>query len=176
VSLLPSVTPLGTEVLRHLDAQISSARRLLECILRQGAAVRERQVDAVLASMTEIQAETGARTRLEHERAALLTRAGQALGIAPQGVTLEAITQLMAPAEADLARARSAELRGLLAEIARVHGINRALMRQEMAFLDHLTRLIGQEPQAGYRPPAGAAGARAPRSAPPRHRVLDLQA
>jgi hypothetical protein len=85
------------------------------------------------------------------------------------------MAQLMAPVEADLARARSAELRGLLAEIARVHGINRALMRQEMAFLDHLTRLIGQEPQVGYRPPASG-GARPPRTAPARHRVLDLQA
>jgi FlgN protein len=176
MSLLPSVTPLGTEVLEHLDAQIVSARRLLESILRQGAAIRERQVDNVLASMTEIQAEMGARARLENERAALLHRAGQALGLAPQGVTLEAITQLMAPAEADLARARSAELRGLLGEIARVHGINRALMRQEMAFLDHLTRMIGHEPQAGYRPPASGPGASGARPAPARHRVLDLQA
>jgi hypothetical protein len=162
-------------VLGHLDAQIVSARRLLESILRQGAAVRERQVDGVLASMTEIQAEMGARARLEQERAHLLTRAGAALGLAPTGVTLDALTQLMSPGEADLARARSAELRGLLAEIARVHGINRALMRQEMAFLDHLTRLIGHEPQAGYRPPASG-GARPPRTAPARHRVLDLQA
>jgi hypothetical protein len=169
-----TTTAIGAEVLDHLQAQIVSARRLLECILRQGAAVRAREVDGVLASMTEIQAEMGARARLENERAGLLSRAGQMLGLAPQGVTLEAMAQLMAPAEADLARARSAELRGLLAEIARVHGINRALMRQEMAFLDHLTRLIGQEPQAGYRPPAS--GARPPRTAPARHRVLDLQA
>ena len=167
----PTTTVLGAEVLDHLQAQIVSARRLLECILRQGVAVRAREVDGVLASMTEIQAEMGARGRLEHERAALLTRAGQALGLAPQGVTLEAMTRLMAPAEGDAARARSAELRGLLAEIARVHGINRALMRQEMAFLDHLTRMIGAEPQTGYRPPAAAAG-----SVPARHRVLDLQA
>jgi hypothetical protein len=114
---------------------------------------------------------------MEHERAALLHRAGAALGLNPAGVTLEAITQLMAPAEAELARARSAELRGLLAEIAREHGVNRALMRQELAFLDHLTRLIGAEPQTGYRPPApagsGPAAAR-PSSSP--HRVLNVQA
>jgi len=171
VTALPAATAFGTEVIAHLDAQIVSARRLLESVLRQGAAVRERQVDGVLASMTEIQAEMGARGRLEHERAGLLMRAGQALGLAPQGVTLEAMTRLMAPAEGDAARARSAELRGLLAEIARVHGINRALMRQEMAFLDHLTRMIGAEPQTGYRPPAAAAS-----GVPARHRVLDLQA
>jgi hypothetical protein len=174
VTLVPSVTPLGTEVLGHLDAQIVSARRLLESILRQGAAVRERQVDGVLASMTEIQAEMGARARLEHERAGLLTRAGQALGLAPQGVTLEAMAQLMAPAEADLARARSAELRGLLAEIARVHGINRALMRQELSFLSHLTRLVGGEPEPAYKP--GAAQGSRQGGTPAAYRVLDLQA
>jgi len=87
------------------------------------------------------------------------------------------MTQLMGTAEADLARARSAELRGLLAEIAREHGVNRALMRQELAFLDHLTRLIGAEPQTGYRPPAPAGSSPAaarPSSSP--HRVLNVQA
>jgi FlgN protein len=171
-----TTTAIGAEVLDHLQAQIVSARRLLECILRQGTAVRAREVDGVLAAMTEIQAEMGARSRMEHERAALLHRAGAALGLNPAGVTLEAITQLMAPAEAELARARSAELRGLLAEIAREHGVNRALMRQELAFLDHLTRLIGAEPQTGYRPPtpAGAPSAARPASSP--HRVLNVQA
>jgi hypothetical protein len=172
-----TTTVIGAEVLDHLQAQIISAERLLQCILRQGAAVRAREVEGVLAAMTEIQAEMGARSRMEHERAALLHRAGAALGLNPAGVTLEAITALMAPAEAELARARSAQLRGLLAEIAREHGVNRALMRQELAFLDHLTRLIGAEPQTGYRPPApaGAPAAARPASAV-RHRVLNVQA
>jgi hypothetical protein len=169
-----TTTAIGAEVLDHLQAQIVSARRLLECILRQGAAVRAREVDGVLASMTEIQAEMGARSRMEQERAVLLHRAGAALGLPAPNVTLEAMAQLMAPAEAELARARSAELRGLLAEIAREHGVNRALMRQELAFLDHLTRLIGAEPQTGYRPPA--AGAPAAARPPARHRVLNVQA
>ena len=68
-----------------------------------------------------------------------------------------------------MAHSRSAELRGLLAEIAREHGINRALMRQEMAFLDHLTRLIGQEPDTGYGPTGSD-------YKPTTHRVVDAQA
>ncbi|MEY2535757.1 MAG: hypothetical protein QOF29_3667 [bacterium] len=171
----PATTQLGAEVLAHLQTQIVSAQRLLECILRQGAAVRARQVDGVLASMTEIQAETGARGGLVTERAGLLIRAGAALGLDPTAVTLEAITRLMSPAEGDLARTRSAELRGLLAEIAREHGITRALMRQELSVLDHLPRLIGQEPETGYRPPAAAGTASTARPAA-RHRILDLQA
>ena len=78
------------------------------------------------------------------------------------------------PAPPPLARERSAELRGLLAEIAREHGINRALMRQELAFLSHLTRLIGADPETGYRPPGAPAERR--RRRPPAHRALDLQA
>jgi hypothetical protein len=113
---------------------------------------------------------------MEHERAALLHRAGAALGLNPAGVTLEALTQLMAPAEGELARARSAQLRGLLSEIAREHGVNRALMRQELSFLDHLTRLIGAEPQTGYRPPTPAGSPAASRPAAARHRVLNVQA
>ena len=57
--------------------------------------------------------------------------------------------------------------------IAREHGINRALMRQELAFLAHLTRLIGHEPEAGYAQPG--TGTAQP-TAPALHRVLDLQA
>jgi hypothetical protein len=76
-----------------------------------------------------------------------------------------------------MARERSAELRGLLAEIAREHGINRALMRQELAFLSHLTRLVGGDTEPGYTP-GGATAARGPQpgSPPPLHRSLDLQA
>ena len=47
----------------------------------------------------------------------------------------------MDPDAATDTRQRSAELRGLLAEIQQEHTVNRALMAQELAFLDHLLRL-----------------------------------
>jgi hypothetical protein len=111
-------TALEAELLVHLDAQIASARRLLSLVLEQGKAIRARDVEGVLARLTDVQSEI------------------------------------------------------LLAEIAREHGINRALMRQELAFLAHLTRLVGQEPEPGYGRPGGSAGA----PVAPVHRVLDLQA
>ena len=93
-------------------------------------------------------------------------------------MTLEHLTSLMAQDDGTNAWERSAELRGLLGQIAREHGINRALMRQELAFLAHLTRLIGHEPEPGYRPP-GSGDAPDPRagaaSAHPRH-VVNYQA
>jgi hypothetical protein len=148
---------LEAELLVHLDAQITSGQRLLGLVLEQGKAIRKRDVDAVLARLTDVQTEMGRRGALEQDRAALLQRAGAALGVPAAQVTLE----------------RSAELRGLLAEIAREHGINRALMRQELAFLAHLTRLVGQDTEPGYTRPGGTAQ---PPAAPPLHRALDLQA
>ncbi|MCD6726466.1 MAG: flagellar protein FlgN [Solirubrobacteraceae bacterium] len=168
---------LCAETLRHLDVQIGSAERLLACVLRQGGAIRGRDVGAVLTSLSEIQGEMGARERLEVQRSDLLRRAGAALGLPPGMVTLEALTTLMTPAEGEAARARSAQLRGLLTEIAREHGMNRALMRQELSFLDHLVGLLSQEPAAGYKPPGEApAAAGRPAGQSAQHRILDLQA
>jgi hypothetical protein len=77
--------------------------------------------------------------------------------------------------QADAARARSAELRGLLFEVQREHAVNRALMSQELAFLDHLLRLVdgdgaGVYDAAASTPRAGRGSAYAPR------RVLDMRA
>ena len=167
-------TMLEAELLAHLDTQIASAQRLLELVLAQGAAIRARDVDAVLGRLADIQAEMARRGGLEHDRAALLQRAGAALGTPAAQVTLERLCALVTPGAARAARERSAQLRGLLAEIAREHGINRALMRQELAFLSHLTRLIGQDAEGGYRPAGGAPQAAAPDGS--RLRALDLQA
>jgi len=166
-------TVLEAELLVHLDTQINSARRLLGLVLEQGKAIRGRDVDAVLGKLTEVQSEMGRRGSLEQDRAALLQRAGAALGVPAAQVTLERLCLLVTPAAAETARQRSAELRGLLAEIAREHGINRALMRQELAFLSHLTRLVGNEAEGGYNPGGTTGGGRGSQSS---HHVLDLRA
>ena len=166
-------TALEAELLVHLDTQIASARRLLALVLEQGKAVRARDVEGVLGRLAEVQTEMGRRGALENDRAGLLQRAGTALGVPATEVTLERLCALVTPDAARTARERSAELRGLLAEIAREHGINRALMRQELAFLAHLTRLVGQEPaDPGYGRPDGAG----PAPVAPIHRALDLKA
>jgi hypothetical protein len=167
---------LSNDVLGHLHAQIASARHLLDLILQQGRAIRARDVDGVLNRLGAIQAEVERRTHLEAARTDLLTRAGQALGIPAQAVTMRQLVTLMPPAEAQHAMAQSAQLTGLLNEVAREHGVNRALMRQELTFLSHLTRLVGgSEPEGTYRPPTVPTTGAAPR-APRSHRLLDLQA
>jgi hypothetical protein len=175
-------TTLGPALIGHLDAQLSSARRLLDLVLRQGQAIRAQDVENVLARLSEIQGEMDRRGRLESDRARLLEQAGAALGTPAHAVTLDGLTSLLGPTDGRGAWERSAELRGLLAEIAREHGINRALMRQELSFLDHLTRLMGGGAAAdtGYRPPSEVAAGHAPMATPAPQaralRTLDLQA
>ncbi len=169
-------TMLEAELLAHLDVQLASARRLLALVLDQGGAIRSRDVDGVLGKLAEIQTEMGRRGRLEQERARLLQSAGALIGVAAPHVTLERLCALITPGGARSARERSAELRGLLGEIAREHGINRALMRQELAFLSHLVRLVGQEPEAGYQSGGAPADAAGPAAAPSLHHSLDLKA
>jgi hypothetical protein len=74
---------------------------------------------------------------------------------------------------AERARALSSELRGLLEVVQREHYCNRALMSQELAFLDHLLRLTGMGAEPGY----GAGGDRVATTAAQStgHRVLDLE-
>ena len=169
-----TAAPISGDVLAHLDAQLASARRLLAQVLRQSGAIRRRDVDGVLATMTDIQGEMAARGRLESERTALLWRAGSMLGIPAEAITLSELTSLMDEAGAAEACTRSAELRGLLAEVEREHAINRALMRQELAFLEHLTRMLGGMPQdGGYGPGPGVRPAQ--RQHAPLH-VVDYEA
>jgi hypothetical protein len=167
---------LGSALLAHLAGQRASTERLLQVVLRQHVAIRARDVEEVLATMTEIQAEMERRGALERERRTLLAAAADRLGVAPHAVTLDAVCSLLDPVGAELARERSAELRGLLAEVGRRHQANVALMRQELSFLEHLIRLLGAEEHGGYAPPSAGAG-RAPvhpRALPPH--VLDLHA
>ncbi len=134
---------LTNQVLAHLEAQLVGARRLLQIVLEQSAAIRNRDVRGVVQLTGVLQAELQRRKMLETERLALLQRAGTRLGVAGGSVTLALLETLMDPDSALLAGARSAELRGLLETVQREHHVNRALMSQELAFLDHLLKLAG---------------------------------
>lgn len=172
-SALPVDSLLTNDVLAHLDAQIASVARLLEIALAQAAAIRERDVDAVVRQITAFQAEIERRTRIEDERTRLLARAAASLRLAPADVTVTRITLLMAPNEAQLASTRSGELQRLLDELTKQHAANQALMRQELAFLDHLLNLIDPVTSLGYE----QGGQRNSIPAPlPGHHALDLHA
>jgi flagellar biosynthesis/type III secretory pathway chaperone len=88
-------------------------------------------------------------------------------------VTLALLERLMDADSAAGARARSAELRGLLEQVQREHYVNRALMTQELAFLDHLLRLAGQGGDTVYDATGERPAARRPAMAT--HRVFDLE-
>ncbi|WP_320669664.1 flagellar export chaperone FlgN [Patulibacter defluvii] len=163
-------TVLGRELLVHLDEQHRSAERLRAAVAGQSAALRARDVDALLARTAELDAEVVFRATLEERRARLLARGAALLGAEPQAVTLERLATLATPEEADAARERSAALAAVLDEVRREHGCNQALVRQELAFLDHLLHLGGAAPEATYAPPRARPGAA------PAHAALDLRA
>ncbi len=180
LAIAPPQDPrLAGDVLAHLEAQLQSTQRLLQSVLAQGVAIRAQDVDAVVRKVAAFQAELECRARLEEDRARLLARAGALLDTSPQAVTLSKLTALMPPDDAALATGRSAELQGMLAELTRQHACNQALMRQELAFLDHLLRLVdpASPVDAGAYNANGIRPSHVPhtavRSGP---RALDLQA
>jgi FlgN protein len=147
---LPQDRALTVQVLAHLDAQLESARRLLEVVLEQGAAIRARDVHGVVRLAGILRGEMGRRQLLEEERTQLLARAGARLGIPAETVTLARLSALMDPLGAQRASARSAELQGLLHELQREHSCNRALMQIELGFLDHLMGMLALDGVSGY--------------------------
>ncbi|MBV9606561.1 MAG: flagellar export chaperone FlgN [Solirubrobacterales bacterium] len=164
---------LTVEVLGHLEAQLVAARRLLQVVLEQGVAIRNRDVRGVVQLTGVLQAELQRRQLLENQRLMLLQRAGSRLGVPGGAVTLALLETLMDPQSALQAGARSAELRGLLETVQREHHVNRALMGQELAFLDHLLKLAGMGGDESYN----AGGDRLATNAAQHtgHRVFDLE-
>jgi len=177
MSILAEPAPVdamfAADVLAHLDAQLAAAQRLLSVVLEQGAAIRRRDVQNVVRLAGMLQVEMQRRQLIENERVRLMERAGAKLSISAELVTLTMLEGLLEPGPAGETRQRTAELRGLLAEIQREHTVNRALMTQELAFLDHLLRLAGGGggyDAAGDHASPGAAGGG------PRRRVFEVEA
>jgi hypothetical protein len=166
---------LIADVLAHLDAQIASARSLLEVVLEQGAAIRTRDVHTVVRLAGILRGEMGRRQLLEEERSRLLARSGERLSVPAEAVTLGLLGTLTDSATAEHARVRSAELRGLLHELQREHSCNRSLMQIELGFLDHLMGMLSLDGVSGYDTHGSSTSITRPRPHGALH-VLDLRA
>jgi flagellar biosynthesis/type III secretory pathway chaperone len=166
---------LAADLLCHLAAQIGSAERLLELVLEQGAAIRRRDVHAVVHAAGLLHGEMSRRQSIEQERTELLRRSGLRLGVPPEAVTITRLSALLDRDSATEVSARSAKLRGMLHELQREHLLNRALMKVELSFLDHLMKTLQLDADPGYD--ASGAGASAKHSDPAAGlRLLDLEA
>jgi len=163
---------LTGDVVAHLNTQMASARRMLAIVLEQATAIRQRSVPNIVRLAGALQAEIHRREAIELERTQLMERAGGKLGIPAGDVSITLLTTVMDEQNAEVVRSRTAELRGMLSEIQREHETNRALMQQELSFLDHLLRLAGSP--GGY----SAAGRIAMRKRNPmtRQPVFELEA
>lgn len=164
---------LTREVLAHLGTQLESARRMLAVVLDQGAAIRQRDVQKVVELASALQSEMHRREVIESERMELLERAGAKLQVSAHDVSISMLADLMPDDAAFVARERQAELRGLIEEIQLEHHTNRALMQQELAFLDHLLRLAGS---AGGYEADGEPASTSKASRLTRRPVFDLEA
>jgi len=176
-AMLPTARDRGLagEVIAHLDEQIASARSLLAVVLEQGAAIRVRDVQAVVRLAGILRGEMERRALLEERRVELLALCGGHLGVAAEAVTLQGLVRLMGAADGELALTRSAELKGLLGELAREHTTNRALMQIELGFLDHLMSMLALDGTRGYDTRGTSTSIARPRPAGALH-VLDLRA
>ena len=141
---------LTNDLLAHLDAQIGSARSLLELVLEQGVAIRQREVQSVVRLSGILHGEMGRRELLEEQRSQLLARSGERLDVPAESVTLAMLCTLMDDSAAERASSLSAELRGLLHELQREHSANRRLMQIELGFLDHLMGVLALDGVTGY--------------------------
>jgi hypothetical protein len=166
---------LAADVIAHLDAQIGSARSLLEVVLEQGAAIRARDVQTVVRLAGILRGELGRRQLLEEERTRLLARSGERLGVPADTITLALLSTIMDAPTAERTNARSAELRGLLYELQREHSCNRAVMQIELGFLDHLMGMLSLDGVNGYDTRGSSKSITRPRPHGGLH-VLDLQA
>jgi hypothetical protein len=166
---------LAADLLSHLAAQIGSAERLLAIVLEQGAAIRRRDVHEVVRLTGMLHGEMSRRGQIEQERSELLSRSGLRLGVPPEAVTVTRLSVLLDPQTAAQASVRSAKLTGMLHELQREHLVNRALMKVELSFLDHLMQTLSLDAAPGYDATgAGACGGRTDPTAG--MRLLDLEA
>lgn len=145
---------LGRDLLAHLAAQIGSAERLYAIVIEQGAAIRQRDVHEVVRCAGMLHGELTRREELDAARASLLERGAAILGVAPDAVTVTALAPVLGEPQAGQLAKRSAELRGLLHELQREHLANRAQMRVQLAFLDHLLGQLSPDCTPAY----GASG------------------
>lgn len=167
---------LTQHVLSHLAAQIGSAERLLEMVLEQGVAIRARDVHAVVRLAGMISCEMSRRETLERQRSDLLQVCGERLGVAPEAVTVTRLGVLMDGDGARQAAARSAQLRGILHELQREHLLNRALMKVELSFLDHLMQTLSLDAAPSYDATGAGSPIRRAGGGSGSLRVLDMEA
>jgi hypothetical protein len=177
----PLARELVSHLVAHLDEQLRSVGRLRAAVDDLGGAIRARDVTAVLRHTGTLEAESTFRTTLEDRRSGLLRRGAIMLGVEPWEVTVAAVCSLVEPEDAAPALARSDELLVAMEDVAREHRTNRALMQQELSFLDHLLRLGGVPPVPTYEPPSdpsrrAPAGAAAAAGLGLQRHSLDLRA
>jgi hypothetical protein len=140
------------DLIAHLEAQVASAERLLATVNAQTEAIKTQDVPTLLARLGDVQSELSLRKALELERDQLINAAAVRRQAPVDTIDLEAMLDGLPPDICARARVLSTQLRSGLARVQQIHVSNRALIRQELTFVDHLLRVLSGVPQAGYSP------------------------
>lgn len=131
------------QLLDHFQGQLASVRRLIAIMDAQENAIRAHDVEGVIESAYDLQAELGRRIELELQRKRLLCEAASKLGVVPEEVTLDMLLEGVEDEPAEHARMASRTLGELIAELTRRHQLNRDLLHQELAFVEHMLAALG---------------------------------
>ena len=144
---------LTGEVLAHLDAQVASAERLLEVVLQQGAAIRARDVHAVVRFAGLLHGEMSRREAIESERSRLLARSRRAAGDRAQAVTLTRLSRAHGPRTRAAGQPRAARSCGACCRSCSASTPATARSCSlELSFLDHLMTSLALDGAHGYDP------------------------
>lgn len=164
-------SPINLEPVRkHLSDQIGSVNRLLNYLDEQEQAIRDQDVQEVMAATTRLQGEVIRRARLEEEREVLLGGIAIKLGCLPEQVTARRLAELDPDGLGNEVRLLSEQLSDLVQRLQLRHEHVRALMQSELAFVSHLLQALSPQDK-----PAEAYGRDGQQPGVPRRSGLDLQ-
>lgn len=115
------------------------------------------EVEAVAAREARVLDEL---SRLEQERARVMDRLSETLGLPAADLTVSALCARLPGESAESLAQLAGTLSATLADLKAVNGLNAGLLRQELALVSFSLELLTNAPaRAIYQNPAGASGA-----------------
>jgi hypothetical protein len=168
---MSSIRDVAAELVRNVQDQARSWRRLLELSIAQRGALEAQDAPTVHALLQDIELAMLDRSRTELRREALVAQAAALLGVEPQSVTRELVAGCVDAELAGRLDTAAEELRALVVELDAVVERNTALLQQELSIIEVLVQ--GATTDSTARATYGKQGVQ---QEAPRLRLLDAQA
>jgi len=121
-----------------LTLEVENLRRLETLMRNQQASLVRRDVGGILESVSGQEECLGRIQSMEEERARLMARISEVLGLGEGGITLRQITEHLDPGVGEELRATGKAVRETLENIGRVNGENRRLIQHSLEFVQEM--------------------------------------